>query len=447
MSEQSVNLHISSSEDTKENKTFRCQNIEESYITQDNPDEYNLNIVNELQKKLEYALNSIKKLTQKLLTLENNNTKLHNSNTELIKKMETLKISNKELAQKVETIETINACLKASNEELIQKVETVENTNTNLKSSNEELIQKVKTIETNNTDLKTSNKKLTKQVEIIETSNTEMKKKLERMENDNNEIKRKITELEVLIVRNNINIDLLANRDSLKSLLLILSINLGYSTNNDIIKDSKILKYKEKFSNLVFNVLSKLSSNLQTPFSRAGITPILSDIDTYKKYIIFVECIDFIVLSIDNIVHPPNDQTDEDVFSKLVGKRNIATLDEGLIHFFKNPKSIKELIEITKKEKNEINQVNIENYDSAKNNAYLVNKSFYNELKGNNYKKGFYIQYLFDPGKDNFSQVKMNLDYENFKSQMNKIISKYNEKKLIYGYDAEFLIANLKWFS
>ena len=326
MSEQSVNVHISSSEDTKENKTFRGQNIEESYITQDNPDEYKLNIVNELQKKLEYALNSIKQLNQKLEIMENSNIKLHNSNTELIKKMETLKISNKELAQKVETIETINACLKASNEELIQKVETVENTNTNLKScneelikkvetventntnlksSNEELIQKVKTIETNNTNLKNSNKKLTKQVEIIETSNTEMKKKLERMENDNNEIKRKITELEVLIVRNNINIDLLANRDSLKSLLLILSINLGYSTDNDIIKDSKILKYKEKFSNLVFNVLSKLSSNLQTPFSRAGITSILSDIDTYKKYIIFVECIDFIVLSIDNIVHPP----------------------------------------------------------------------------------------------------------------------------------------------
>ena len=82
---------------------------------------------------------------------------------------------------------------------------------------------------------------------------------------------------------------------------------------------------------------------------------------------------------------------DQSEFSKLIGKRNIASLDEGLIHFFKNPKNMEELVQITKNEKNQINEVNFENYDSAKNNAYLINKSYYNELKGNKYNKVFYI--------------------------------------------------------
>ena len=399
MAEQSINYHISP-ENTKENRLSPDKIIEKSYKTKDNIVESDLNAVNEIQKKLKDALDSINQLTLKLKSVEDNNI--------------CMVTNNEKLTKKVEMLETTNACLKTNNEELTKKMEMLETTSACLKASNEELIST-----------------------------------MEKMKSDNYEIKRKITELEVLIVRNNINIDLLANRDTLKSLLLILSINLGYSTINDIVKESNILKYREKFSNLVLKVLSKLSSHIQVPFTRAGITPILSDIETFKKYIIFVECIEFIVLSIDNIIHPPHDddQSDEDVFSKLIGKRNIASLDEGLIHFFKNPKNMEELVQITKNEKNQINEVNFENYDSAKNNAYLINKSYYNELKGNNYNKGFYIQYLFDPGKDNFSQVKMNLDYENFKSQMMKTINHFNEKKIIYGYDAEFLIANLKWFS
>ena len=399
MAEQSINYHISP-ENTKENRLSPDKIIEKSYKTKDNIVESDLNAVNEIQKKLKDALDSINQLTLKLKSVEDNNIYMVTNNEKLTKK--------------VEMLETTNACLKTNNEELTKKMEMLETTSACLKASNEELIST-----------------------------------MEKMKSDNYEIKRKITELEVLIVRNNINIDLLANRDTLKSLLLILSINLGHSTTNDIVKESNILKYREKFSNLVLKVLSKLSSHIQVPFTRAGITPILSDIETFKKYIIFVECIEFIVLSIDNIIHPPHDddQSDEDVFSKLIGKRNIASLDEGLIHFFKNPKNMEELVQITKNEKNQINEVNFENYDSAKNNAYLINKSYYNELKGNNYNKGFYIQYLFDPGKDNFSQVKMNLDYENFKSQMMKTINHFNEKKIIYGYDAEFLIANLKWFS
>ena len=131
---------------------------------------------------------------------------------------------------------------------------------------------------------------------------------------------------------------------------MILSINLGYSNINDIVKE---LKYREKFSNLVLKVLSKLSSHIQVPFTRSGITPILSDNDTFKKYIIFVECIEFIALSIDNIVHPlyDDEQSDEDIFSKIIGKRNITSLDEVLIHFFKNPKKMEELIQITNNEK------------------------------------------------------------------------------------------------
>ena len=66
---------------------------------------------------------------------------------------------------------------------------------------------------------------------------------------------------------------------------------------------------------------------------------------------------------------------------------------------------MKELIQIIKNEKNQINEVNFETYDSVKKNSYLVNKSYYNENKGNNYKKGFYIQYLFVQGKNNFFQV------------------------------------------
>ena len=63
--------------------------------------------------------------------------------------------------------------------------------------------------ETTNACLKASNEELILKVESFETS-------MERMKNDNYDIKRKINELEILIVRNNNNIDLLANRDSLK---------------------------------------------------------------------------------------------------------------------------------------------------------------------------------------------------------------------------------------
>ena len=90
-----------------------------------------------------------------------------NAVNEIQKKLKDALDSINQLSLKMEMLEATNACLKAINEELILKVESFETY-------------------------------------------------MEKMKNDNYDIKRKITELELLIVRNNINIDLLANRDSLK---------------------------------------------------------------------------------------------------------------------------------------------------------------------------------------------------------------------------------------
>ena len=75
-----------------------------------------------------------------------------------------------------------------------------------------------------------------------------------------------------------------------------------------------------------------------------------------KNQLIFVECIHFIVCSIDNIVHPEEEEEEKktDIYSKLIGRRSKKKLQESLIQFFENPKTMEELSSLINNLKNKL---------------------------------------------------------------------------------------------
>ena len=162
------------------------------------------------------------------------------------------------------------------------------------------------------------------------------------------------------------------------------------------------------------NILKKLKDSLEQESSlrkkdqdlKEEITLSEEEKNKIKKKFIFVECIYFIVCSIDNIIHPK----DEEDYSKV---------------------------------KNEIEST-FENYYIPKNEAYKRNKEYYRKLKGkNDYKGEFFIQYLFNPNFENFSDVKMAINYQEFKDYSDKVIEEFNNLKT--GVDPLDLIKQLKW--
>ena len=66
------------------------------------------------------------------------------------------------------------------------------------------------------------------------------------------------------------------------------------------------------------------------------------DKNKIKKQLIFVECIHFIVCTIDNIVHTPEEKENNE-FSRITGNRSKEILERCLIQFFENPKTIDDL--------------------------------------------------------------------------------------------------------
>ena len=202
-----------------------------------------------------------------------------------------------------------------------------------------------------------------KRLDSLETDNTSLKADVDKLKN-------RLVGIESLIARNNINIDLLVNRDSLKTILLLFSINKGILTTKHLYKDL-LGEYscKENFSSLVVKSLRYLHSKLiHSGFYRKGMISLRSDNpEEIKKDLIFVESIHFIVCTIDNIIHPPSKNTPK-TFSKIIGRRALDTLSQGLKLFFTNPKTIPELNQIMPKEsKSEAeNELEFDNYDEAK---------------------------------------------------------------------------------
>ena len=63
-----------------------------------------------------------------------------------------------------------------------------------------------------------------------------MLKKIEYYRKNSEDYRKRVDALESLIIRNNINVDLLANRDSLKTILLMFSVNLNVTKIEEIKK-------------------------------------------------------------------------------------------------------------------------------------------------------------------------------------------------------------------
>lgn len=187
---------------------------------------------------------------------------------------------------------------------------------------------------------------------LLKKDNLDFKTRVEILE-------KKYDALESLVIRNNINVDLLANRDSLKTLLLLFSVNLNVTSIRDIKTISKNSIIKTKFTSLMVSILKNLKDSLEPEPSwrkndqsqKAENTLSDKKKKEIKDKFIFVECIHFIVCSIDNIVHSTKEQGC-DVYSKLIGKRSKENLEKSLIHFFQNPRTIEELNDIIDKNKN-----------------------------------------------------------------------------------------------
>ena len=250
-------------------------------------------------------------------------------------------------------------------------------------------------------DLKIENSNIKKDNETIKiTTIPNLMKDIRKLEENNKNLtdenilvkkilsttEKRVDALESLIIRNNINVDLFANRDSLKTILLMFSVNLNVTKIEEIKKMLEHYSCAKKFTKLVVDVLRYLDKQLNPEiFTRAGVSTNTEELskeekEKITKKIIFVECIHFIVCSIDNIVHSEEKEEEKtDIYSKLIGSRTKEKLQESLIHFFHNPKTIDELSSLIRKLKNKLiigqedkkeevnkNVINIENVDSKK---------------------------------------------------------------------------------
>ena len=328
----------------------------------------------------------------------------------------------------------------------VQTQENHEESEKNEKQINS-ILKRLKDLEDDNIILKSDVDNLKSDNAILKSDNAILKSDNAILKYDNANLKKRLAGIESLIIRNNINIDLLVNRDSLKTILLLFSINKNILTTTSLYKDL-LGDYacKEKFSSLVLKTLKHLDSKLnENFFFRKGMTiqnP--NNPEEIKKDFIFVEFIHFIVCTIDNLLHPSNQNTPKK-FSTIIGKRALDTLSQGLKLFFANPKTISDLNKIIPIENNNTKkELDLDNYDNAKNTTYLINKSYYKILnKKNCYFNSFFIQYLFDPSKDNISQVSLAINYKEFNKKVEEILTIFKSKNI--SYDPIKLIENLKW--
>ena len=204
-----------------------------------------------------------------------------------------------------------------------------------------------------NTELKGQILNLTKEINQTKTinsdlakTNSDLAKSNSNLQNRMNIVEKKIKGLEALVIHNNINMDFISNRDSLKTLLLIVGVNLKVVSEPEIKSICQNFVSKVKFTKLILKILDNLSMKLnpkELPWRRGmekeKNDQVLSEEEKKKiiHNIIFVECIHFIVCCIDNIVHPP-DKIDNN-------ENGNDNLEKGLLQFFRNPNNIEELLD------------------------------------------------------------------------------------------------------
>lgn len=265
------------------------------------------------------------------------------------------------LETKLRTMEKNNSSpdkeLNATKDENSQKINALEEKIKQMKEENSLTINK----------MKEENSQNSKKINDLETEINSIKEENSDLTSAMIDLKTRMLELEILAKRSNINIDLLANRDTLKSILLLLSFNLGVTTKNEIEKINEKLIYQKKFSFLVISVLKKLNELLHPiAFKRGGIGNTITLTEEKKEFYLneikFVECIHFIVCSIDNIVHSQKEE-EEEYYSKIIGNRSEEILKKSLIQFFNDPKNMDEL-KILIKEEEKIKNKEKENNDN-----------------------------------------------------------------------------------
>ena len=290
--------------------------------------------------------------------------------------------------------------------------------------------------------------KLAKRIALLESDKLIQDKKIASLEAQIKKISERMKKLELLVKRNNINMDLLSNRDYIKTIVLLFGAKLDDKIKKYIEKDSIGNYYcKIKYTSLVTEVLKKINQSLDKfGFKRQGITPSKEESEGKEsviKKIIFIECCHFIVCVIDNMIHPLQGIDNQETFSKIYGQRSISTLRDSIKLFFKDPTSVDELQEIFKI--SEDKDLTMQTYFSAKELAYLTNKKYYMNLnKKNVYYNSFFIEHLFSPNETSIKNISMNISAEEFLKDIDNTISDSKLLSLPFQNVEEF-IENLKW--
>lgn len=296
---------------------------------------------------------------------------------------------------------------------------------------------------------------LSKRITALEKDKTYKDQKISALEKDKTLLEEQIkviyertAKLELLVMRNNIHMDLLSNRDYIKSIVLLFGINLDDKIRKYIEKDSAgNYCCKIKYTSLVTEVLKKIKQSFDKfDFKRQGITSSKEESkekENIIKKIIFIECCHFIVCVIDNMIHPTERINNQEVFSKLYGKKSISTLKDNIKLFFKVSNSIEDLEKIFKV--SEKKDMTIQTYFNAKELAYLNNKKYYIDLKKKNvYYNSFFIEYLFSPGENSIKNIQINISAEEFIKEIENAISDLKLHSLPFQNVEEF-IEKLKW--
>ena len=243
--------------------------------------------------------------------------------------------------------------------------------NLDLKEQMNSLFNRINQLTQDISDLKSQNKNIGDSNKMLNNENILVKKRLRTTE-------KRLDALKSLIIRNNINMDLLANRDSLKTILLMFSASLNVTKIEEIKKMLKDYCCTKKFTKLVVDVLGHLDKKLNLViFIRSDVssnTETLSqeEKEKIKNQLIFVECVHFIVCSI---------------YSKLIGRRSKEKLQECLTQFFENPKTMEELSSLINNLKNKL-IIGQEDKDGKEKKNIMIkkkedNKNVINDKDGN----------------------------------------------------------------
>ena len=297
--------------------------------------------------------------------------------------------------------------------------------------------------------------------EIVSNHNKQISALNEKIEN----LSYRVRNLELVIRRSNANLNLIVNRDTIRSILLMFAINEKIITYSEAVEEYNDGEIHSKISymTLIKRILCHLtgkpdpfgfhrSENYEKNFKgfsrgKEDYTKNIT-IDTgncNKKLviddekIIFVEFCHFLVLVFDKIVHPGQKNADDEegeddnkkLISQISGNKSLSSLEQGLKLFFEDTREICDLKQIFDNSENDI-KLMMETYNSVKKYIYFVNKKCCENLGVNNYIKKFFLEKLFYPShkENDFSKIKLNITLQTFNERMKLIVDDFKKRFL-----------------